>query len=250
MELFSEYFKKKHFLSSVDARIKLVVSLILLIMVLSHRGIAFPLLILCLGIILCMRMKIPLRVLFLRFSGPLLVASVLLILKFFTGGKDPFFSIEIASIRLAGQADGLMEGLMISARILGAVSILALLGFSTPFTELMAGLSWFRIPKGFIEILVFAYRYIFVFLEEAMVIYNSQKNRLGYSSFRRGLNSFGILTGSLILKAFEQSQNVTVAMIQRGYDGNIPMLRHKPFKRSEILFSTLLVTTMGFLWRI
>jgi len=250
MELFSEYFKKKHFLSSVDERTKLVVSLILLIMVLSHRGIAFPLFILCLALILCIGMKIPPRVLFLRFSGPLFVASVLLILKFFTGSRDPLFSMEIASIRLAGHADGLMEGLMIAARILGAVSILALLGFSTPFTELMAGLSWFRIPKGFIEILVFAYRYIFVFLEDAMVIYNSQKIRLGYSSFRRGLNSFGVLTGSLVLKAFEQSQNVTVAMIQRGYDGKLPMLKHKPFKRSEILFSTLLVTTMGFLWRI
>ncbi len=250
MELFSEYFQKEHFLSSADARIKIVVSLILLIMVLSHRGIAFPLFILSLGLILCIRMKIPSRVLLLRFSGPLLVASVLLVLKFFTGGKDPLFSIEIAPIRLAGHADGLIEGLMIAIRILGAVSILTLLGFSTPFTELMAGLSWFRIPRGFIEILVFAYRYLFVFLEDAMVIYHSQKNRLGYSSFRRGLNSFSILTGSLILKAFEQSQNVTVAMIQRGYDGNIPILKHKPFKPSEILLSALLVTAMGFLWGI
>ncbi|MBS3921468.1 MAG: cobalt ECF transporter T component CbiQ [Deltaproteobacteria bacterium] len=250
MQLFSEYFKKSNLLSRVDARIKLIVSLILLIMVLSYRGIVFPLLILCLGIILCIRMKIPLRVLFLRFSEPLVVASVVLILKFLTGGKDTLFSIEIAGIRLAGHTDGLMEGLMIAARILGAVSIIALLGFSTPFTEFMAGLSWFRIPKGFIEILMFAYRYIFVLLEDAMVIYNAQKNRLGYSSVRRGLNSFGVLTGSLILKAFEQSQNTTVAMAQRGYDGNMPILKHKPFKRSELLFSTLFVTTMGFLWRI
>ena len=250
MELFSEYFKKRHFLSRVDARIKLIVSLILLIMVLSYRGIAFPLFILFLNVILCIRMKVPLRVLFLRFSEPLIVASVVVILKFLSGGKDTLFSVEIAGIRLAGHTDGLMEGLMIAGRILGGVSIVAVLGFSTPFTEFMAGLSWFKIPKGFIEILMLAYRYIFVLLEDATVIYNAQKNRLGYSSFRRGLNSFGVLTGSLILKAFEQSQNVTVAMIQRGYDGNIPILRHKPFKPSELLFSLLFVTVMGFLWRI
>ncbi len=250
MELFSEYFPKRHFLSRVDARIKLVVSLILLIMFLSYRGFAFPLFILFLNVILCIRMKIPLRVLLLRFSQPLLIASVVVILKFLSGGKDPLFSIEIAGIRLAGHTDGLMEGLMIAARILGAVSIVVVLGFSTPFTEFMAGLSWFRISKGFRGILMFAYRYIFVLLEDAMVIYNAQKNRLGYSSFRRGLNSFGVLTGSLILKAFEQSQNTTVAMIQRGYDGNIPVLRHKPFQPSELLFSLLLVMVMGFLWRI
>ena len=138
---------------------------------------------------------------------------------------------------------------MIGSRIIGAVSVAALMGFSTPFTEFMAGLSWFRVPKGFIEILMFAYRYIFVLLEDAMVIYNAQKNRLGYSSIRRGLNSFGILTGSLILKAFEQSQNTTVSMVQRGYDGNIPILKHKPFKSSEVVFSLLLVIVMGFVWK-
>ena len=143
-----------------------------------------------------------------------------------------------------------MDGLQIGSRILGAVSIVALLGFSTHFTEIMAGLSWLKIPKGLIEISLFAYRYIFVLLEDAMVIYNAQKNRLGYSNIKRGLSSFGTLTGSLTLKAFEHSQNITTAMIQRGYDGNIPMLKHKPFRFSEVAASVLLVFAMGFIWQI
>ncbi len=143
-----------------------------------------------------------------------------------------------------------MEGLLIASRIIGAVSIVAVLGFSTPFTEFIASLSWLRTPKQFIEILMFAYRYIFVLLEDAMVIYNAQRNRLGYSSIRRGLSSFGILTGSLILKAFEHSQNTTVAMIQRGYDGNMPMLKQRPFALSEIIVSVLFIIAMGVVWKI
>ena len=51
---------------------------------------------------------------------------------------------------------------------------------------------------------MFAYRYIFVLLDDATVIYSAQKNRLGYSTIRRGLSSFGVLAGSLTLKAFDQ----------------------------------------------
>lgn len=139
---------------------------------------------------------------------------------------------------------------MFACRILSATSIVALLGFSTIFTEIIAALSWLRVPKGFTEILMFAYRYIFVLFEEAQVIYNAQKNRLGYSNVRRGLSSFGVLSGSLVLKAFEHNQNLTVAMIQRGYDGNIPTLKHKPFKPQEVILSAIVIVILAFVWKI
>ncbi|RJQ39049.1 MAG: cobalt ECF transporter T component CbiQ [Nitrospiraceae bacterium] len=250
MEIFSEYFKKDNLLSQVDARVKLGVSLFVLAMVLSYKGLVFPLLILGISLCICIRIKVPLRVFLLRFSEPVFIASVVILLKFLFSGQETMFSIEMWGITITGHKDGLMDGLQIGSRILGAVSIVALLGFSTPFTEIMAGLSWLKIPKGLIEISLFAYRYIFVLFEDAMVIYNAQKNRLGYSNIKRGLRSFGTLTGSLTLKAFEHSQNTTTAMLQRGYDGNIPMLKHKPFKFSEVAVSILLVFAMGLVWQI
>jgi len=249
MELFSEYFKKDHLLSRVDARVKLGVSLLVLAMVLSYKGLAFPLLILCVSLAVCVKIKIPLKVFLLRFSEPVFIASVVILLKFLFSGHEAVFTMKISGITITGYKDGLMDGLQIGSRILGAVSVVAVLGFSTPFTEIMAALSWMRIPKGFIEILMFAYRYIFVLLEDAMVIYNAQKNRLGYSSIRRGLGSFGSLTGSLVLKAFESSQNITAAMIQRGYDGTMPALKHKQFKISEIILSAIILISMGLVWK-
>ncbi|MCL4536675.1 MAG: cobalt ECF transporter T component CbiQ [Nitrospirae bacterium] len=255
MELFSEYFKKDHILSRIDARVKLLVALTILIMVLSYKGFVLPALVTLFCLFLCITMKVPLRVFMLRFSEPVFIASIILFLKLFFSGKDVLFSISLPAshfslFTLTGYKDGLMDGLMIAIRILGAVSIVAVMGLSTPFTEFIAGLSWLRVPKGFIEVLMFAYRYIFVLFEDAMVIYNAQKNRLGYSNIRRGLGSFSALTGSLILKAFEHSHNITTAMIQRGYDGNMPMLKHKPFKLSEVVVSVLFITVMGFVWKI
>jgi cobalt/nickel transport system permease protein len=139
---------------------------------------------------------------------------------------------------------------LIASRIIGAVSVVALIGFSTPFAEFLAGLSWLRLPRGLIEILMFAYRYIFVLLEDATVIYNAQKNRLGYSTVRRGLSSFGVLAGCLTLKAFDNSQATTVAMVQRGYDGTMPLLKHRSFKPAEVALSAVFLIGMGFLWKL
>lgn len=249
MELFSEYFKKDHILSKIDARIKLLVTLSLLVMILSYKGFVLPLLVTLLCLFLCIRMGIPLRTLALRFSESLFIAAVVVLLKCFFSGEDILFSANIIGIKVIGHKDGLIDGLMIANRILSAVSIVVLMGFATPFTEIIAAFSWLKFPKDFIEILMFTYRYIFVLLEDAMVIYDAQKNRLGYSNIRRRLESFGTLAGSLVLRTFNNNHNITIAMVQRGYDGSIPMLRHKPFKPSEIIVSVLVVIIMGVVWR-
>lgn len=248
MEFFSDHFKSEHPLAKADARLKLVSALILLGLVLSYKGFLFPLVVVLFCLALCLRMGVPLRIFALRLSEPMLLALILVLLKFFFSGKEELFSFQVFGLSVAGYRDGLLEGLKIACRIGGAVSVIVLLGFSTPFAELMAGLSWLRVPQGFIEVLMFAYRYIFVLLEDALVIYNAQKNRLGYATMRRGLSSFGTLAGSLTLKAFEHSHNTTVAMVQRGYDGNMPMLKHKPFKVSEVACSAAFIAIMGAAW--
>jgi cobalt/nickel transport system permease protein len=180
-----------------------------------------------------------------RFAEPLFIAGMVLLLKLFGTGTVQLFSWRFFEWELVGHLDGLLEGARIASRIGGAVSLVALLGFSTSFTDLMAALAWLRVPKGFIEVALFAWRYLFVLLDDAQVVYSAQKNRLGYSGFRRGLRSFGTLAGALVIKAFDNSQTVTAAMVQRGYDGTMPMLRHKPFRVAEVLASLMVIVGMG-----
>lgn len=245
MELFSEYLKKEHILSRVDIRIKLITAFAILIMVISYDGFILPSLVIIISLMLCLKMQVPLKAFAMRFSEPMFIALVIVFLKMFFSGNEKMSLFTVIIYK-----DGLIDGLAIAFRILGAVSIVALIGFSTPFTEFIAGLSWFRAPRDFVEILMFAYRYIFVLLEDAMVIYSAQKNRLGYSNIRLSLSSFGTLTGSLILKAFEHSHNITVSMIQRGYDGNMPVLKHKPFRLLDVALSGLIITATGIIWKI
>ncbi len=250
MELFSEQFKKDHFLSKIDARIKLLLTLILLAMILSYKGLFFPLWVIFFCLLLGAALRVPLRVFLLRLSEPLFISAVVVLLKTFFSGHLSLFSVSLFGFKIAATQEGLTEGLTIGCRIIGAVSVLAIMGFSTSFTEFMASLSWLRVPRGFIEVMVFAYRYIFVLLEEGLVIYNSQKTRLGYAGLKRGFSSFGTLTGSLILRVFEHSQNTAMALAQRGFDGRIPMAMERSLKGSEVLGSIIFVLAMGYLWMI
>jgi cobalt/nickel transport system permease protein len=225
-------------------------ALVTLFMVLSYRGVLLPLVICATGAGLCISMGVRFRTLMLRFSEPFFIIVVVLLLKVFFSGIKPLFSVVILGLPVTAHSDGLMEGLLIACRIAGAVTTVAVLGFSTPFNKLIAALSWMKVPKGFVEVSMFAYRYIFMLFDDASVIYNAQKNRLGYSTVKRGLSSFGILAGSLVLKAFESSQGTAVAMSQRGYDGNMPTFGHPPFRAREIAVSAILVGLLGMLWRI
>ncbi len=250
MHHFTRQTTTDHLLSCTDPRLKLLGAIGLLALVLSSRGFAFPLTAAALCIALCLVMGIRPGAVARRFAEPGFILVMVILLKLFLAGHSPLFSFQLCGFEIVGYGDGLREGALIASRIAAAVSIVSALCFATPFTELMAALSWLRVPREFIETALFAWRYIFVLFDDARIIHSAQKNRLGYSGCRRGLNSFGILAGSLVIKAFDNSRNVTTAMVQRGYDGAMPMLRHRPFRPVEVAASITFMVLMGIFWNI
>ncbi|WP_243370346.1 cobalt ECF transporter T component CbiQ [Geotalea sp. SG265] len=238
-----------NFLNRLDGRVKLLVVLVLLPMILSCRGFVFPLLVGALSVSSCLRLGVRPRHLLLRFAQPLLFAAAVFLFKMFTPGAAPLFSLSVWGITLIGYADGLVAGGLIACRITGAVSLAALLGFSTTFTELLSALAWFRLPPALIEVALFAWRYLFLLYDDAMVVYGAQKNRLGYVGYRQGLRSFGTLAGAMVIKAFDSSQTITTAMAQRGYDGTTP-LRQQPLRKQELAAASLVVALLGVFWHV
>ena len=250
MRAFLKQHMKDALLARIDARVKLLVCAALIVLVVSYDGIGFPCAVFLGALAIVCWLRVPLRTFALRFAEPVFIVFMVMLLKFFFSGSEEMFSFSVFGFRLAGHSDGLMEGLQIAARVMGAVSVVAVVGFTTSFTEVMAAMSWFRVPKDFVEILTFAYRFLFVLLDEAWVIYNTQRNRLGYAGFLRGLRSFGILTGALIIRVFDQAGNTATALSQRGYDGRLPLLEQKPLRRVELFGGSVLVAFMVGLWTI
>ena len=249
-ELNRQTMNSGHLLTRLDPRVKLLSTLALLAMVISCKGFVFPLLVAGLSLGLCLNLGVRSKALLARFAEPFFIAFMVIILKLFLSGTAPLFSIHFLGVEAVGHSDGLLEGLFIASRILGAVSLTALLVFSTTFTDLMAALAWLRVPYGFIEVALFAWRYLFALFDDAQVVYAAQKNRLGYAGLLRGLRSFGVLAGALVIKAFDSSQTVTCAMMQRGYDGTMPISRHRPLNSKEVALSLTFLLAMGIIWRI
>ena len=65
------------------------------------------------------------------------------------------------------------------------------------------------------------YRYIFVLLDDAMVMNNSQKTRLGYNGFKNSYRSLGLLVGSLFIKSLDKGDDIYATLNSRGYTGNL-----------------------------
>jgi cobalt/nickel transport system permease protein len=201
-------------------------------LVLLSHGAAFPLAVAAACFTAAMANGVPVREYVRRFAEPGFMAVVLV------GVKSLSFDDGGVSV----SRDGLVAGSLIAARISGAVSLLLLLGFTTPFTALLSALAWLRIPKTFIEILMLAHRYIFVLMDDAQVVYQSQKNRLGYAGIGRGLKSFGTLTGSVMIRAIDQSAATATAMMQRGYTGSFPAQQTDgTFRAGEAVAAALVV---------
>ncbi|MED4403961.1 cobalt ECF transporter T component CbiQ [Metabacillus fastidiosus] len=104
------------------------------------------------------------------------------------------------------------------AVVLSSISCLYFLTLTTPLTAILHVLQKVKLPLLFIELVALTYRFIFVFLDEAANIYQSQSSRLGYVTVRQGIKSLGLLVTVLFLKVFQRTTQLTIAMNSRGYE--------------------------------
>jgi len=113
------------------------------------------------------------------------------------------------------------------------------LALTTPMIELFAVLKAARLPESLIELSMLIYRYIFVFLDMALCIRYAQTIRLGYSNFRRSINSIGMLASTLFIRSWEQGDKLFLAMNSRCYDGKMTLFEVKrPVKATELLLTS------------
>lgn len=217
-EIFSDSFaQKENYLTSIDARIKLTFVIAMIFLCLSSAKGILPL-----GIamgILCflMNIKIPFRVMLIRFSAPLGIAITVAFLQVFLFGETPIIKTRLFGYTLVGYLEGLNRGLLILCRVTGSVSLVVFLSMTTPLYKLLAAAGYFKVPATWIEITMLAYRYIFMLFEDVSIVRDAQKMRLGYSSTARSLRSIGELAGAAVIKAYDHSLAIQEAMMLRGY---------------------------------
>lgn len=231
------YARRDNWLTMLDVRVKLFYIISLLTVNLFAKNIAIPLLSLLISFPLLLSIRVPLAALLRNMMLPVFFATFILLIKSLHEGETEWISFSCMGYSIVLKEEGLRSGFLVFSKVLGGVSLVMLLSFTTTISRLCTGLKWFRIPNTLIELLAFIYRYIFLLLDEVSTMWIAQKSRLGHSSWKRTIKSSGTLGGSLIIRAFERAERTHDSMRARCYEGgDIMMAALPPWRKKEYLF--------------
>lgn len=185
--------------------------------------------------------KTPMGLYFKLLLAPMGFAVVgVLIIAFFSGSGPEMLAFELLGYPFSMRTDGFELALLVLSRSISGMCCLYFLALSTPMIELFAVLKASKLPESFIELSMLIYRYIFVFLEMALSIKYAQTVRLGYSNFKRSINSLGMLTSTLFIRSWEQGDKLFLAMNSRCYDGKMTLFEvHRPVRTAELLLTSV-----------
>lgn len=118
---------------------------------------------------------------------------------------------------------------------------------STEPDHILRALRWFGVPRVFVATISFMWRYIFVIGEEAQRLMTAREARSAKPSGRAGgslrwrASVAGSMVGSLFLRTLNRSERVYVAMLSRGYNGEMRSLDRFNFRRSDAAAALTLV---------
>jgi cobalt/nickel transport system permease protein len=148
----------------------------------------------------------------------------------FTLQGEVLFAIPLGPWTLTVYQPGLERFLSIALKSWISVQAAILLAACTPFPDLLLAMRAVRLPRLLVAIFGLMWRYLFVLADEALRLMRARLSRSGHSDLP-GLKPGGSLAwrarvtggmaGSLFLRAFERSDRIYMAMVARGYDGEV-----------------------------
>lgn len=236
------------FLHHADPRVKVVVSLLLIIgIVLTPDGefLAFLLLWLLviglgwLGDITPLKLA-RLGTIALPFT---LTAATLM----FTTGGDRL--VTVAGIHISEPGTIRFTSIVFKSWL--ALQIAVILSMTTHFTDLLWALSSLRVPALVVTIIGFMYRYLYTLRDETERLLRARAARSGWmDGYKPGGNFVwrakvtGQMIGNLFLRSYERSERIYAAMLARGYQGDLRTLDPPPLTVTSIAQGTIPVIVL------
>jgi cobalt/nickel transport system permease protein len=159
---------------------------------------------------------------FFLFSG--IVAILISFTNEQTVISHPIWSVQLGEWQVYVTKENQKRAVNLFFMVLGSVSCLYFLTLTTPLTAILGVLRKLKVPSLLLELISLTYRFIFVFLEASIEIYQAQSSRLGYITIRKGIQSLGLLISTLFSKMFQRTQQLSIAMNSRGYGEDISLL--------------------------
>jgi cobalt/nickel transport system permease protein len=156
---------------------------------------------------------------------------------FLVGVWNPFLDrnvlLTLGSLHISG---GWLSFASILVRFALTVGTAFILIAVTSFQGLCLGLQRLGMPQVMTVQLLFLYRYLFVLGEEALHMTRARSLRT-FGSRGKELRIYAHVVGHLLLRTLDRAQRVYRAMLSRGFDGEVRLLRTARFGTTEVLFT-------------
>lgn len=215
----------------LDPRVKLVLTLAFVLTCALTPLAAWPVYILLLAVIISIEVLSELGVGYVLKRAVLAFPFVLAAFPvIFTTPGVPWFEIPFFGWTLTISQAGVARFISIVLKSWLSIQAAILLTASTPFPDLLMAMRAIHVPRLLVAIIGLMWRYLFVLVDEALRLLRARAARSGHADLP-GLRSGGSLAwrariaggmaGNLFLRAFERSDRIYVAMLSRGYDGEV-----------------------------
>jgi cobalt/nickel transport system permease protein len=215
----------------LDARVKFILTLAyILTAALTPIG-AWPVYILLLAWAVTIEILSELGVGFVLRRAALALPFVLAALPvIFTAPGAALIHLPIGPWMLTITLPGVERFISIALKSWISVQMAIVLAATTSFPDLLTAMRAIKVPRLLVAIFGLMWRYLFVLVDEALRLMRARLSRSGESD-RPDLKAGGALiwrakvaggmAGSLFLRAIERSDRIYMAMVARGYDGEV-----------------------------
>lgn len=216
-----ELAKADGLLQRLDPRVKVLGLLALIVSAALSRNILVILAGFAIAVTLALLSRVPLRTLATRvWIGALLFTGTLALPAIFITPGQVVYRLPLLEWPVTAQ--GLGAAAYLITRVETAATLSLLLILCTPWTQVLKALRVLGVPTVFVVILGMTYRYIFVLLQTARDMFESRQSRaIGTleAAERRRLAAASV--GVLLGKSFQLSNEVYMAMVSRGFRGEV-----------------------------
>jgi cobalt/nickel transport system permease protein len=248
---------------ALDGRVKFVLAVAFILTVsLTPYG-AWPVYLLLLSLMISIEILAGLGVGYVMrrasLALPFVLAAVPLV--FTTPGQE-LFDMALGPWRLAATADGMLRFVNVAVKSWLSVQAAIVLASSTPFPDLLLAMRAVHIPRLLVAMFGLMWRYLFVMANEGLRLMRARAARSGHvrqgdrragrlrpgGSLAWRARVAGGMAGSLFLRAIERSDRIYVAMLSRGYDGEVRSFALPPLSSHARSVLRIGLLVLGLLW--
>ena len=160
-----------------------------------------------------------------------------ILMPFISGVKD----LDIGLISIS--SEGAYAGGSIIVKATAGTLISVLLGATTTVRSLLRGFTKLRMPTLLVQIATFMLRYVNVISAESKRMEVARQSRGFIATGPKHWKVLAQAAGTLFIRSYERGERVHLAMLSRGYVGNLPDFEPEAVDKKDLTRAIILPLT-------